>query len=507
MRIPTYQKQINYQRGYARTVQLAGPTLESSGSRGWSILAAIGGAMEGAGHLYKYLEKKKEEQRKKKEQEAAQKPDGGENPNPKENPNGQTQKDCMYSGFTCAARQSLLSFSREKAFAPQATQDAAASDAVERLDDYFAQQAAAAVTDNTHPDRSLPAQDYVVLRQEVQQIQAEQQKKIQQAQFMQGANSFVQVAGLIRTPVALQQYIEANLSAAQAESEKSTANPVAWKHQKQQLYAAAVQHNVEAALSAGETEQARAVYEHFANHLPAQSRELLDSKVSACQADECAEKIWPQAYATCVSENKEIEEKQLDNFVQNTMQEQPINRGALKESLRACLREQIGRQYRQQAGLCRQLLQAQNSGEKNLWQVGATYPSSEVFEQMHKLWKGMQAGSKKSDPAVFNMLYEQAGDLSTGRQAIMQAYDKQKISARDALLLTEHFCNTQAGEQDAYAPLLWRAVQGICNQMQLSASETEQAQYQVFSAGCDRKTQLAAAQELKQLLTLQEKKK
>ena len=514
MKIPTYQKQITYQRAHARPVEMVTPTLASSYGKGWNLVAAIGGAMEGAGRLYKAWEKKKEEERKRQQQaeEAAKK-----KPNPDSNESAAKRISAgvlppQYSGFSSPARQNLLNFSRTQAWQDPSVNEpsSAVQTATERLDDYFVEQARTYAADmrTENPDAHLLTQDYAVLRQEMQHLQKEKQIKTQQNQFLQGAGSFVQTAGLIRQPAALEQYIQANLAAAQTESEQAGYGPSVWKNQKQQLYTAAVQQNIDAALQTGETKQARSVYQHFADKLPAQQKDLLQTKLIAREAEIYADKVWPHAYEMCVSAEREIEKNKLHALAQQMATSQGLNEQALQKTLQMRLREQICQKYEQEAAICRQLLTAGSEDKPTLWQGSQNHLSASEFAQIHQLWCDMQSAPPAiSDPAVFNALYEQSSQAAASRADIMQAYQAEKISAADALRLTEHFCSVQAGHAAGYEPLLARGVAQLCQRMQLTQSETQQAQYSVFSAGCDKQTQLAAAQELKQLLTLQEKKK
>ncbi len=518
MKIPSYQKQMAYQRGYARDVKIATPMQEAFRSKKWSTLAAIGGVMEGAGRLYKAWEQKKEEERRKRQQalEEARKEQERKKGGKQEGESAYTpttSPTTVYKGFTSPARQALLNFSRTRLFGQAETNGGEEMDlqnATAKLDSYFVQQArtqAAGITVK-NPDEHLLVQDYAVLRQEVQHIQEQQTAQEQQEQFLQSAGNFIQVAGLIRQPAALQQYIEANLSAAQHEGYPAGQSVQKWQLQKQNLYTSAIRHNIEVALQSGEVEQAQQVYRHFQNSLPAREQELLQARVSARAADVAVGKIWQRAYAQCVSEQREIQTDKLEQWAQQTARETGLAADEIQTSLHARLRQEISVQYQQEAQLCRHLIEAAQQPAQSLWTNGKYYSTAAQFKQSEQFLRAMQQEPfRQSNPAVFNGLYEQISASNSTRDNILKAYEAQNLSATDALRLTEHFCSVQAGKQTAQELLLRGALRQFCQQMQLSPVAAEYAQYVVFSAGYDTQSHIQAAQDLKQLLTLQEKKK
>lgn len=489
MKIPSYQMQVNFQRPTAQTVQLAVPTLPSSREAKWSKLADTGNALlrvkEGYQSVKKFLDGFTYHQ---KTEKAAP---------------GSSVRQQSYEGFSSSARGNLLEFSRAHALTAEHNDNTSpAASATEQLDTYFLEQAREHAADLTadNPDAHLLVQDYVVLRQELQDIESKQAAQKRQEQFNQGVNHFVQVAGLIRNPAAMQQYVQNNLVAAAQESKALGQSEQVWQRQKQNLYNAALQHNIQSALKAGEISQARGMYQHFCNTLAPSEQELLQRNLMRAEAQAYASQAGAEAYAQCVSQEREIQEEKLQQFASRHASQTGMPAELLQESLQVELSQQIRRQYLQQAQVCRQLLQ------DSALSVDTIVGQEPQREWAEKLGRALQTEyGFSSEPAVYNALYELSGKGEILPADVMNAYDDKRISAADALRLTEHCCRVQAGQTDAREALLAGAVEQFCLQRKLSQEQLEQARYFVFSAGCDTQAHLAAAQTLKQIFTLQEK--
>ncbi len=499
MRVPTYQQQVSYQAPTARTVQLAVPTLESSRSKRLTDLETAGQVLQGAVDVKNAIE-----------EQFAGKASGKESV-PMQSKAAQTDEAVFLSeNFSSPARQQLLAFSRDQAFETNPAAPDVPSDAVGKLDDFFGQQARQLALHPEQADQSLLAQDYAAIRREVADVQARQQQAARQEQFNQGAGSFVQTAALISSPSVLEQYMQANLAAAQTEAQANGLTAIQWQQQKQLLQKQALQHNMETSLTNGEPAQAQAVLNHFQAQFSEEEKSLLQGKITACTADHLARQLSASAYEKCRDEKGEINPTALQQFAQEAAQTHQADSQPLYAALQMQVAAQRRADLKQQADMFGQLLQDKAADDFSGAQVliRQNFTSEKEFAHTQKVWQEMQAAPQPADTAAaFNELYQK---LETGRLARAEldaAQEQHKISARDYLHLQQQYCLRQAGQWDLRDNLLDISVDKLCRSYNLSDAEMQQAKYFIFSAGADMQTRLHAAQELKRLLTLQENKK
>ena len=285
MRVPVYQPSVAYRRAYAQNVQLAKPLLAASGKKEFSDLQSAAGVMQGIYELPGFLNRTADAYEESKDRwkdawgELKTRFEEGnrsvylekypERRRPEDGPasaDTAAPEAAQGQGFSSPRRGDQLRFAREKAFASGGENEP--ENPVRRLDEYFARSAA-----QSGGGEGLLAQDYVVLRREVSALQDKRRQNRARENLQQGENTFVQTAALVRTPRALEAYINSNLSAAQDESRAAGLDEKQSRLRRQALRRQAVRHNVEAALQSGETQQAEAVYKHFAPRLDAEEQD------------------------------------------------------------------------------------------------------------------------------------------------------------------------------------------------------------------------------------------
>ena len=500
MKVPTYQTQVSYRAATARPVALAAPTRESSRSKGWSDLSTVAEATLGALQVQESLEKifSKDEDKNKK------KSSGPEANFSKKQHTSQEILSPMVE-FSSPQRQALLQFSRQEAFA-SAPAGSKQESAVAKLDDYFGKQARGLALSAEHAD-DLLVQDYTVLRREVAAVEEQQANALKQEQFAAGVNHFVQTAGMISTPQALEQYIESNLTAAKQEALQNGISEETWYEQQQMLRTQALQHNIESALGAGQLRAAQEVCTHFAKQLPADTYALLQEKLAAAHAGQLAEKYGALAKEQCLLPTGEISSDKLSVLAKQIAQEQEVDANQLTAAFQTELAGQIKKDFARQASFYSRLLQSQESAQ-DIWPelMNAQLSSADFIQaqQVYQQWKSQPQA--QSAAAVFNALYEEIARGSDVREELQHSLARQELSARDWIYLQQHFCQHKSTQADSREAILQMSVDKICRDAGLNTPQQEQAKYFVQAAGVDFQTRLQAAKELKNLLTLQEKK-
>jgi len=507
MRIPSYHRQIGYQRSAAQPVALAPATLETSGSRKWDKWLAASEISKAAGPVFngavkwwnKYVEwfhrgeiwlDKPKQYR----------------PYPKSSNNIPQEE----SEFSSTKRENLLNFARQQInqLADHFTKDSAHSLTGE-LDAYVIKQLSDTLSpiDLANPDQNLWAQDYVVLRRELEHQQQTKNNYIQEERFNRGAGNFVQMSALIRSPLALQEYINANLSAAQREYVKEKSTSARWPSIKKNLKTSAVEHNIKAAFQTGEIEQAQHMYDYFKSQLPIEKQTNIESKLMFYRSEQVTDRIAQQAYLQCVEKDDEIVPEKLDGLAEDVAHKEGLVKDVLKHSLEMRLQAEIQHRCDQKATLCRYLLDNLSNEDKGTF-MNEIEVSSPIEKQLLDWYQESQSKrSTVSDPMVFNVLYQQINNGKMKESDIVTAYHKNTISGADALGLMEHLYSSKSKPVDGREKILAATVVNLCRQHNLNEPETAKAQYLVFSAGPDWKDRFSAARELKDILTLQESKK
>ena len=504
MRIPNYQRQIDYQRVTPRGVALTAPTFQTSRSKGWdrfeSILQATKAFMPtykglfNIGEKYKHWFRQGEILFDKSDDEKSNVPTG-------------TRPQYAESGFSSPARQELLQFVKQQlGNSVSETKQRETHPLWEKLDDYFVQQMATEDLKRQieDPDQDLLAQDYVVLRREMQQVQAAQLAEQQTAQFYKGAGNFIELSSLIRSPQALKQYVQDNLTAAEKEYSTHNSSNVSWDIMKQNLFNLSIAHNINASLQMGEVEQARYVYDYFKPSISEEQCKLLENKIMYAQATQTAQKELAKCYVRCVSAEGKIDSTKMTALAEELTQENHLPLDIMQPVLQTCLEQEVCKNYKEKAQVCRQILEGK---EAALAEEASSVFSPKQWKQI-KQWQDESKIPYESGTyrAVFNGLYDEILQGKATPEDVANSYQAKEISARDALRLTEHFCALKGGEQKQREILLSGSVKNWCQKNHFTPEQTEQAYYFVFGSGCDWQSHLSAAQELKDIFTLQEKK-
>lgn len=499
MKIPVYQRQVEYRGATARDVQLAAPQAQASRKKIWADVAGAGGVLTGAGWMYYGLIGKKQSG---KDEEKEEENSGGSEEK------SRTKTEAAYTGFSRPERRELLHFGQEKAFGASSDSEDGGADAVTRLDDFFRSRLQGAAQ-STEPDRDLLTQDYVVLRREVQALQDKNERTLKRDLFNRCTSDFVQTAGLVRGAQSLKNYIEANLSAAEREARAGGVTEEEWKRQKDALYSGAVRHNIEAALEAGEVAQAAAVYKRLGGKTSAEDGAVLQSKLLGRAADLEADKLLERALRQCRDEEGEVDEKRLTALTREACAEGRERReqlyGALRAKLGECVRRDWSRRAQNYVRLLETGRQTQTADLAAL--MGNYYRAEAEFARDANALRALRAEpGKRSDPARFNMLHGRILEGGVTLGEVDKAFDEGHICAEDCLRLKARICFGRAGErQNIRERLLGRAVERLC--AGLDANGAEEAKYFVFSAGPDTRARMEAARELKRIFNLREEEK
>ena len=501
MKIPVYQPRVGYEKAYARNVALAQPTLQSVGKSKWSDIADAGDVMTGlyqlpfalkrTGQVYQASARALEQALG---QETAARPAVSQI----------TQTAAPETSFSAPQRREQLAFARSQAWQPAADKTAgAASSAVEKLDENFAGILASSGFGGANED--LLAQDYVILRREMQYLQDKEVRRQQQENLLEGAGAFVQTAAMIRTPKALESYIAHNLAAAQAEA-RQNGLPESSREQINALYGQAVGHNIQAALQAGETGQAQAVFAHFSNRLSPQENALLARKITARQADQSGESLWPAARQYCTQEDGTLNEEKLNAFVQqHSADKDEVFRRDLQQALQARLQAQQHKDLRRQAQSYRRLAQAAGGTQDIaalMEEDGFGVPDFEQNQQALRLYQTQP--QKTSLPQTFNRLQNLIWQGENPQKEIAQALQKGELNAADYWRLKARSASAQADGTDVRQALLGAAVKQFCQNQHLAQQTAEQIAHFVFSSGEDWQQQLEAARMVRRIFQLQE---
>ncbi len=523
MKVPVYQPQVSYQKNTAQVVRQQQPVYESFGKKEWADMAAAGAVMRGVYELPGALNRTvdsfqkandswQEEWKKVAENIAGKKTEKSQSQPSEAAARSVLMEDKRTGEFSAPQRSEQLSFARERVFSADTDGENAdtltgADSAVQRLDKNFM----ALFTQSPHNygpgEERLLAQDFVILRREVQQLEEKSRQLQAQEEIKQGAATFVQTAAMVRTPRALESYIKSNLRAAAQEAGRAGLSEAAWTDRARALEQEAVRHNVEAALEAGEAERADAIFRHFAARLPADQQQTLEKKITARRADLVGETLWPAARKACADSSGRADEKRLADFARSAAaRETDEFKQQLVGAFKARLAQSRRRDLQRRATGYLRLANAESGADLAALMNGDCFREGE-FERNCNALRAQQSGEAKgSSAAVFNRLNQAllAGKLE--EKEAEKAFDGGALSARDYWRLKGRWCAAEAGADYTQSRLLAQAVGRFCRQNGLSAQESEDALYFVFTAGESAEEQRKAALAVKQLFLLQENK-
>lgn len=496
MKIPSYRKQISYRRTAARDVALAQPLPEAAGSGGLWLDAAqmLGSSAAGAGRIM--VRKKKEW-----ESEAAR-----QNPTPsKPHPPKAGKAAAFRAGFSETAEEAsaavaqfssedrgrMLSYCRTNVFEP----DCARQSAPEKLDAYFMELRSGGQKAGRE---DLLTHDYVIMRKEVERLSAAHDAREQTRRFNRGAGNFVQTAAMVRTPRALEEYIAANLSAAK---EEASSPQERWPLQESALRAAAVRHNIEAALGAGEAEQAQRVLAHFEKSFSERELGVLRRKVTSFRASAAAQRCEGAAYAACRTRDGETDEKKLLSWAEENGGNTGVARQDLFHALQARFAAREREQLRRRAKEYERLACA---GEEDHAGALAASCVSDRGEYDRLLRAVRESPQRQSERSAYNALYERVLSGSAEEKELDGAFEKGSLSSRDYLRLKSASCRWRAGDGETQERLLMCAAEDLCRGR--TEKEAEEIKYFIFSSPGGAAGKLQAASQAKRILNLQEKK-
>lgn len=495
MKVPSYQTQISYKAAQARPVQLV--SAPSAKPNKWEKVGIVNQLVQNGLEIYDGVKRILSPQVRSSTQKAPS--SGQEIPGPISSPKLSADQKASWD-FSDPVRNELMQaggihkFGEEKSVEDFST-------AVEALDQYVNGQ----LTNKQIPQEKEPlwAQDYVILRHELQHLQQQHQRETERSSFRQATQHFVQTAGLIRSAGALEQYVQDNLTAAEQEAIENGISSTTWQKQKEQLYAQAITHNIHAALQAGEISQAQAVVQHFAGRLPSWQLQQLQTQIQTARAAEILDGYWSYWQADGRDEQGQLNKARMQEMIHQAYAET-----ALEAPLTQAF-EQRWQQYQQECWTKQAQYYASCLQGKEIppaaWLEGQTPKQQALSRQLVAQCRLNPHAS--SQPAVFNAFYEQILSGTIQESALDRAFEEKQLSAPDTLRLKKYFCEKQAGSADMRQKILSSSLEHFCRQYELTDQEMQAAKYWVYTAGVTVKEQLHAAQELKQLFTLQEKNK
>lgn len=490
MKVPVYQPSQAYRAAYAQNVALARPTQASSRSKKWTDLAQVSRLVQNVAGAVQTLQGKD-----------ASQPAAGDSPAPIQGSSAPAQ-DKAATAFSAPARQEQLNFARTQAFAPQTQQEQKTP--LEKLDENFLQMLPPSADEG---EEDLLTQDYTVLRREVQHLQERAISQTRQANLSRAESAFIETAAMVRTPQALEQYVNSNLTALKKETQ-ADASQQATPARIQALYAQAVGHNVEAALQAGETAQAKAVYQHFAGKLSQTQGALLGRKISAREADLQGQALWPAARQACSGADGSIHEQALKDFVlEHTPQKDEAYRQDLQDALQARLRAGQRKDLRRKAAGYRLLAQSTDTQDIAVL-MGQDMFDAQDFENNQQALRRMQSRPQQASSAeTFTRLQRMIWDGQNPDEQAASALKSGQLSAADYWRLKARSASARADGTDARERLLSHALEGFCRQEGLTPQQSREVQYYVFSADGDWQARLQAAHTVRQIFKLQENEK
>lgn len=473
MRIPVYKPNVAYRSAQAQMVPLARAQKQAVGHTRWAVLKTAGemiaDGVETAQAVGKWFKKSSVPESK--------------------------TADTKATAFTSGKRGELLQFCKEQAFAPQDERETAQSP-LERLDEFFSAQNAPDMEPN-----DLLAQDYAVLRRELEKVTLRQARAEREEAFTQGMAHLLQTAALIAEPKALDSYLQSNFSAIQAEK-ILVGSAEERQAQKQALLGQCIGHNVRAALQAGETEQAEKVYRHFAARLPAQEQTHLQTAISTARAEEQAQKIAPLLYPS-MRESGEIDKTLIHQTAVSTAPSEEAQ-ALLERALTAGITRQLRQEFARRAEGAAALYGAARARESGpLPLLSAALPPS-VGQRYGKAFSGFSSLKTKRDETAFNQTYGKILDGEISSADINKQFDQGQISGEEFLLLENAVCRQKAGLSGLEEKALFTALNNWCAQKGLNPREAESLKYAVFTAGNDTQTRLNAARKMQQIFQLQE---
>lgn len=497
MKIPSYQTQVPYRAAQVRSVRLV-PTVSGKLNK-WEKMGIVNQLIQNGREIYNGV--KNIIQARNKPSSAAQSSDfGAERLSPAVSKVAETVP-VTNNPFSDPARQALFEEGVQYRMGGSMSFNNI-STAVEALDNYVNAHAQnkGVLQEEKEP---LWVQDYVILRRELQHLQQQEQQQTDLSTFEQAAQHFVQTAGLVRSTKALEQYVRDNLAAAEQEAVQQGVPSEVWQRQKAQLYAQAVNHNIRAALQAGEIAQAQAVAEHFSAQVPSWQKQDWQAQIKTARAEQILTANWPDWQMNCRDEQGKLNKEHIQHLLH-----EKYGGTQLAELLQRSF-EQRWQQYQQQCWKKQAQYYAQClQGEK--WPLsdeleGQIYEQKERSRQL--LAQCRNGDSTPTNAKVFNTLYEQilAGDIEESE--LDQAFQTKQLSAPDTLRLKKYFCEGQANSVDTRQKILSSSLARFCHQYDLTEEQMQSAKYWVYAAGTTIKDQLRAAQELKQIFALQEKNK
>ncbi len=352
---------------------------------------------------------------------------------------------------------------------------------------------------------SLLAQDYVVLRREIEALTQQQKQLTQQQHFQQAIQHFVETAALIHTPHALDSYIQSNINAAEEELKQQDTYANSWPAQRKALYQQAVQHNIEVSLQTGDVKQAQTTWQYFSDKLSAEQNQFLREKIQFYHVQEVVQEAWPYVKEHCFGSQGKLEKAKWQTWCQTHIQDEKL-KAPLQKAFEQQWHIQQRQDYQNQAAFYARCLQTPNTdlfAQTATWHF--TTQQNALLQQVCRQYQ--QGNDIPSQKALYNQYYQQIVSGEISEKSLDESFANRQLSAEDTLRLKQAFCAKQAGQADRRESLLMPILEQLGTRANLSAETMQEVKYYVYTAGTTLDEKLQAAQQVKKLFNLQENHK
>lgn len=326
----------------------------------------------------------------------------------------------------------------------------------------------------THVSRQAFLDDYAVLRQEVSVAQEARRKQASFAAWQGDTELSVKMASLIKTPEALQAYVQSSGQRARRGAQALGLDGTA---AERDFTYNALRLNMENALSCGDVDGASRVYQAFSEKLPDSMRQVLASKLADAQAQQTARRIWNTA---------------LKTGADDTLQQARLLTEELPEEERTSARRYV-QLYARRAGCARARERAENfhallasNGDADTarrvlmntaYQDGADFKCASLAVE-----RWLSAPGQCSTPEAFNKLYRAVHNGTGAEGDADKAFAAGAVNAPDYLALKAAFSRREGGKTDKDASLLISAAERWCRKNGLDEQTAQTVKYQVFAA-------------------------
>ncbi len=319
---------------------------------------------------------------------------------------------------------------------------------------------------------NAPASAESVFAFAVQEARNAAQRQAQTEEAKRSERLVESVASLARTPEELQSVLAEGLAALPEERRPA-------------VRARAVEANVGAALSEGETPEAAAMLARFESGLEENARLGARRRLAARAGERAAGEIYARALAAGETPAAWTEKDVKCRAARESASLPPAVRKEAREALAARAGAARVRVQRVRAGLLSGLLSAAEQGNEKslnhaLFDLARQNPSAD--ETLTRAARRAASGLREdSDPARFNRLYRGLDAAGFDARKLEEAFSSGGISARDYLLLEREYASACGGEDVRARRLVCAAAERLCRKENLPAAEAEAFKYALFS--------------------------